>query len=327
MRIGNVELDGIARLAPMAGISNAPFRLIARECGSAMTTSEEIDAIALMRGNAVANEVARFYPEERPLAMQLLGCDVTAMVRSAELLQEAGADIIDVNMGCPMPKITKQGKGAALMRDLPATATLLAALRRTVTVPLTVKIRGGWDNEHLNAVDVALMAQDAGVDAITVHPRTQSQRFTGKAPWQIIGEVVQAVSVPVTGNGDVTSLAEARQMMAETGCGNVMVGRGALGRPWVFDAVMESLDPWQRWDRKRAIIERHTQLILAQFEPRFALNQLRKHLAWYTEGLPYSAESRAAVHNAKVIDEALETFWRFWERIEPVREREPVLAS
>lgn len=317
MFIRDIEVTGIARLAPMAAISNAPFRLVARACGSGLTTSEEIDAISLVRENPVAREVARFYPEERPLALQLLGCDPAAMVRAAEILQEAGADIIDVNMGCPMPKITRQGKGAALMRDIPAAARLLTALRRAVTVPLTVKIRGGWDDQHLNAVEVARMAVDVGVEAITVHPRTQSQRFTGRAPWQIIRDVVEAVPVPVTGNGDVTSLAEARRMMAETGCAHVMIGRGALGRPWVFDETLEALPPDEQHRRKTATIQRHCDLIAAHFDGRYGLNQLRKHLAWYTEGLPHSAATREAIHRSRAAEEALEVFWRFWERLEP----------
>lgn len=325
MRIGNVELDGIARLAPMAGISNAPFRLVARECGSALTTSEEIDAISLLRESPVAFEIARYFPEERPLAMQLLGADRDLLVPAAEMLQDAGADIIDLNMGCPMPKITKQGKGAALMRDVAETARLLDALRAATRVPFTVKIRGGWDDEHLNAVEVAHMAEECGVDAIVVHPRTRSQRFTGKAPWEIIRDVVEAVNVPVTGNGDVTSMAQARQMMAETGCAGVMIGRGALGRPWVFDEQYDSLPAKQQWDRRRNAIRRHVQLIQEHFaeNERYALNQLRKHLGWYVEsGLPGCNPARAGVHQAKSADEALDAFWTWFEATE-----EPFVAG
>lgn len=314
MRIGDVEVRGIARLAPMAGISNAPFRLVARACGSGLITTEEIDATSLVRENPVAREIARFYPEERPLAMQLLGCDAAVLVPAAERLQEAGADIIDLNMGCPVPKITRQGKGSALMRDVPATAQLLREMRQAIRVPFTVKIRGGWDDEHQNAVDVARMAEDEGVDAITVHPRTRSQRFTGRAPWQVIADVVEAVRIPVTGNGDVTSMAEARAMMATTGCASVMIGRGALGRPWVFDVELESLPPAEQWARKTAAVERHIALIEAHFaeNPRYLLNQLRKHLAWYTEGIRGSKPARAAVHMSRTPEEALDAFRRFW---------------
>jgi tRNA-dihydrouridine synthase len=177
-----------------------------------------------------------------------------------------------------------------------------------------VKIRGGWDDNHLNAVEVARMAADEGIDAITVHPRTQSQRYTGKAPWDIIREVVEAVSVPVTGNGDVTSMAEARAMVEQTGCQSVMIGRGALGRPWVFDEELEALLPPQKWERKTRVIERHVALMAEHFahNPRYGLTQLRKHLAWYTEGIVGMKPARAAIHGSKHPEEALEAFWRAW---------------
>src|SRR6266581_4641783 len=241
MKVGSVEIPELCRLAPMAAISNAPFRLIAKECGSGLTTTEEIDAFALLMETPRSHDMAAYFPQERPLAMQLLGKDPQALVRAALRCEELGADIVDLNMGCPMPKITAKGKGAALMRDVTGTALVLRALRKTLGVPLTVKIRGGWDDEHLNAVAVAQMAEAEGVDAITVHPRSRSQRFSGKAPWTIIGEVVDAVQIPVTGNGDVRSMAEARRMMAETGCQSVMIGRGALGRPWIFDDGFDAL--------------------------------------------------------------------------------------
>lgn len=319
MLIGNVLIEGQMRLAPMADVTNAPFRLVARESGSSMTTTEEIDAISLVRGAVRARDIVRHYAGERPLAMQLLGCDADLLCQAAELVQEAGADIVDLNMGCPMPKITKQGKGAALMRDVGATAGLLRRLRRTVRVPLTVKIRGGWDDEHLNAVEVARMAQDEGVDGIVVHPRTRSQRFSGRAPWEIIGDVVQAVDVPVTGNGDVTSAAEARAMMQQTGCADVMIGRGAFGKPWVFDEVFACLEPGERRERKAAIIRRHMDLVAEHFEEseRVALNQTRRHLGWYVEnGLPNSNPTRAAIHQSHSRDQMLETFWRWWDSLD-----------
>ncbi len=319
MRIGNIDIRGLMRLAPMADVTNAPFRLIARECGSSMTTTEEIDAISLVRGAVRARDIVRHYAGERPLAMQLLGCDADLLCAAAELVQEAGADIVDLNMGCPMPKITKQGKGAALMRDISATAQVLRALRKTVAVPLTVKIRGGWDDQHLNAVEVALMAQDEGIDAIVVHPRTRSQRFGGKAPQEIIREVVEALRIPVTGNGDVTSAEEAEAMQRSTGCADVMIGRGAFGRPWVFDSEMATL-PWaEQRRRKAAIIRRHLALIDEHFAgtPRVGLNQVRRHLGWYVEnGLPYSNPARAAIHRSHDVAEMEEHFWAWWDSVE-----------
>jgi tRNA-dihydrouridine synthase B len=312
MKIGDVEISARIRLAPMAGITNAPFRLIARECGSGLTTTEEMDAAALLMNHPHADAIAAYYPEERPLAMQLLGADTSVLVRAAEKLQALGADIIDLNMGCPMPKITAKGKGAALMKDVLGTALLLRTLRKALDVPFTIKIRGGWDDEHLNAVDVAQMAEAEGVDAITVHPRTRSQRFTGKAPWAIIRDVVEAVRVPVTGNGDVRSTEEARRMMAETGCRSVMIGRGALGRPWVFDESFESLPPEAQRRRKAEIIARHCALIRGHFREKYALIQMKKHLAWYTEGLGHATRCRVEIFESRTADEVWEVFQRYW---------------
>ena len=313
MKIGPVEITAPARLAPMAGITNAPFRLIARECGSGLTTSEEMDAASLLTGHPHADAIAAYYPEERPLAMQLLGKDPDLLARAADRCQTLGADIVDLNMGCPMPKITGKGKGAALMRDVAASALILRALRKAVSVPLTVKIRGGWDDEHLNAVEVAQMAESEGVDALTVHPRTRSQRFTGKAPWTIIGEVVRAVSIPVTGNGDVGAMAEARRMMAETGCASVMIGRGALGSPWIFDEAFEALPDAGQRDYKARVIARHMTLIRQHFGEKYALVQMKKHLAWYTEGLGHATECRARIFQTRTPEEVWDVFQIYWQ--------------
>ncbi len=268
----------------MASFTNAPFRRIAVRCGSGFTTNEEIDAEALLAGNAWAAESAHTDLDDGVVAMQLLGNSTETLVPAAARLVEAGADIIDINMGCPVPKIVHRGKGAALMRDVAATARILAAVRAAIDVPLTIKIRGGWDECQPNAVEVARMAEDVGVDAITVHPRTRSQRFGGQAPWDVIADVVAAVTIPVTGNGDVTSLAEARAMMDATGCAGVMVGRAALGRPWLFDEAYERLDGAGRADYEASVIAEHMDLIEDSFAPRLALLQMKKHLAQYGAG-------------------------------------------
>ena len=314
MKIGPVDVRSLARMAPMAGITNAPFRLIVKECGSGLTTTEEMDATALLLEHPHANGIAAYYPEERPLAMQLLGKDPDTLRRAAEKCQRLGADIVDLNMGCPMPRITGKGKGAALMRDVTATAGILRAMRAALSVPLTIKIRGGWDDEHLNAVEVALMAEAEGVDAITVHPRTRAQRHSGKAPWQIITEVVDAVRVPVTGNGDVRSMADARRMAAETGCQSVMVGRGALGRPWLFSETFDALPLDGRRDYKLRVISRHLELIRGHFGEKYALVQTQKHLAWYTEGLGHATDCRRRLFGCKSIDAAWAVFREYWDQ-------------
>jgi len=245
--------------------------------------------------------------------MQLLGKDPQALIRAAIRCEELGADIIDLNMGCPMPKITSKGKGAALMKDVLGTARLLRAMRQSIAVPFTIKIRGGWDDEHLNAVEVARMAEGEGIDAITVHPRTRSQRFTGKAPWVIIAEVVQAVGIPVTGNGDVHSMAEARRMVAETGCQSVMIGRGALGSPWIFDEGFDALSAEEQRAYKDRVIRRHMALIQEHGGERQAFSQMKKHLAWYTEGLAHATDCRARIFQTRSPAEVWEVFQEYWE--------------
>ena len=294
------------RLAPMAAVTNAPFRLVARECGAGPLTSEEIDARGLVEGSARTAELARYLPEEHPIAMQLLGSDGDVLAEAARRLEAAGADAVDLNMGCPVAKIVAKGQGAALMRDPLRAAVIFRSLRKAVGGAFTVKIRGGWDDRTVNAPEIARLAENEGVDAITVHPRTRSQQYTGRAPWEIIASVVDGVRIPVTGNGDVRSLADARAMVAATGCAAVMIGRGALGRPWIFRGEAVSR-------REQAeIIRRHAALIEAHCLPRTALIQLKKHLAWYAHGLPGAALMREALFRAPSPTEAYALFWRIW---------------
>jgi tRNA-dihydrouridine synthase B len=313
------------RLAPMAGVTNAPFRLVARECGAGLLTSEEIDARALVADNAHTREIVRYLPEEHPLAMQLLGADPDVLAEAARRLEAAGADAIDLNMGCPVAKIVAKGQGAALMRDPWRAAVVFRAMRKAIAVPLTIKIRGGWDDHTLNAVEIARLAEDEGVNAITVHPRSRSQQFSGRAPWDIIAEVVAAVGIPVTGNGDVRSRDEAVAMHRATGCAAVMIGRGALGAPWVF-TVTGSASPAStvgglpqavsgsvvsETDRAR-IIRRHCVLIQEHLPERAALLQLKKHLAWYSSGRPFGARLRPALFAASSAEAARALFWHHW---------------
>jgi len=282
----------------MAGVTNAPFRLIARECGAGLLTSEEIDARALVRDNARTLALTAYLPEERPLVMQLLGED-------PDILAE-GADGIDLNMGCPVAKIVAKGQGAALMRDPLRAAVIFRTLRKAVAGTLTIKIRGGWDDRTVNAPDIARLAESEGVDGLTVHPRTRSQQYTGRAPWEVIASVVAAVRIPVVGNGDVRCVDDARTMVAATGCAAVMIGRGALGRPWIFRGVDTSRD------ERAAIIRRHCVLIETHLPERAALVQLKKHLAWYSDGLPFAARARPAIFSARRAAEVAELFWRLW---------------
>jgi len=290
----------------MAGVTNAPFRLIARECGAGLLTSEEIDARALVRDNARTLALAAYLPEERPLVMQLLGEDPDILAEAARRLEDAGADGIDLNMGCPVAKIVAKGQGAALMRDPLRAAVIFRTLRKAVAGTLTIKIRGGWDDRTVNAPEIARLAESEGVNGVTVHPRTRSQQYTGRAPWEVIASVVAAVRIPVVGNGDVRSVEDARAMVAATGCAAVMIGRGALGRPWMFGGAETSRE------ERATIIRRHCRLIATHLTERAALVQLKKHLAWYSDGLPYAARSRPAIFAARSAAEVAELFWRLW---------------
>ncbi len=294
------------RLAPMAGVTNAPFRLVARECGAGLLTSEEIDARALIEGNAKTLVLARHLPAERPVAMQLLGGDPDVLAEAARRLEADGADGIDLNMGCPVPKIVAKGHGAALMRDPLRAAVVLRTMRKAVRVPFTVKVRGGWDDRTINAPEIARIAEEAGADGVTVHPRTRSQHYTGLAPWAVIAAVVDAVRIPVTGNGDVRSHADAAAMARATGCAAVMIGRGALGAPWIFSAGHPDREA------RAAIIRRHCALIEEHLPPRLALIQVKKHLAWYSAGLPFGARLRPALFAATTTAEASAAFWSTW---------------
>jgi tRNA-dihydrouridine synthase B len=294
------------RLAPMAGITNVPFRLLARECGSDRVTSEEIDARALLYANRRTVEMARYLPEERPVVMQLLGSDPDTLAEAARRLEALGADGIDLNMGCPVAKVVAKGEGSALMRDPLGAAIIFRFMRKAVRVPLTIKIRGGWDERSINAVEIARIAQSEGVDGITVHPRTRSQQFTGRAPLEIIAAVVDAVRIPVTGNGDVRSRGDAAAMRRATGCADVMVGRGAIRAPWVFAPVEPSREG------KARIIRRHCDLIERHLPERLVLIQLKKHLAWYSEGVPGAARTRAALFQARDPAAVLDLFWTLW---------------
>ena len=294
------------RLAPMAAVTNAPFRIVARECGAGRLTSEELDARAVIHGNEKTWELARFFPEERPISLQLLGNDPDVLAEAARKLEATGPDGIDLNMGCPVPKVVSKGQGAALMRDPLTAAIVFRTMRKAVQGLFTIKVRGGWDDRTINAPEIARIAESEGVDAITVHPRTRAQQYTGRAPWDVIASVVDAVAIPVTGNGDVRSVAEAEAMRARTGCAAVMIGRGSLGRPWVFGGA--DLDREER----RRIIRRHLDLMEAHLPPKIALIQMKKHCAWYAAERPGMAQLRRQIFETRELEQLRDLFWSEW---------------
>lgn len=312
MKVGEIPIRGLCRLAPMASISNTPFRLVCKEQGSSLTTSEEISAKALVFNSQKTLDLAFYLPEEKPIAMQIFGSEPEVLAEASKMLADRGADIIDLNMGCPVQKIVKTGAGAALMRDPVQAGKIFAAMVRAVPVPITIKIRGGWDVHHINAPEIARVAESEGIASIAVHPRTRSQQYTGKAPWEIIKAVVDAVSIPVTGNGDVKNYQDAEQMVRETGCQSVMIGRAALGAPWVFSRAFAQLAPEEQHRAKYKIIQRHFDLIEAHMPERQGLVQMKKHLAWYTTGQRGGAKARATIFAIKEKQALWDHFEEFW---------------
>ncbi len=324
MRIGPHAFTGDLLLAPMAGVSERPFRLLALELGAALCPTELVSAAGLVRATSRTRKYLRHAEIERPFCLQLFGGDPDLMARAAVIAREAGADILDVNMGCPVPKVTKGGAGAALLCDPPRAAAVVRAVR-AAGLPVTAKIRSGWDARHPNAIEVARALEDAGVAAIALHPRTRAQGYSGAADWERIAAVKAAVRVPVIGNGDVRSGEDARRMRTETGCDAVMIGRAALGNPWIFREISGGPPPSP--EERRALVARHFRDHLAFVaEEGFrsaipaAVRQFRKHLTWYARGLAGAAVFRARAVRIEDPAELLATIDEFFGKSQPARE-------
>ena len=303
MRIGTVELPNNLILAPMAGVSDLPFRLLCRECGAGMAVMEMVSAKAILYKNKNTEELMRTVPEERPVSLQLFGSDPDIISEIAQRIEDRPFDILDFNMGCPVPKVVKNGEGSALMRDPKLAAQIVRQTVSKIRKPMTVKIRKGFNDAEVNAVEVAKMLEDAGAAAITVHGRTREQYYSGKADWDIIRQVKEAVSIPVIGNGDVTGPQSAAAMLKETGCDAVMVGRAARGNPWIFRRISEALsgsgDPDTMADARKPDVEemkrmilRHAQMVVDQDGENLAMRKMRKHVAWYTVGCRHASKLR-----------------------------------
>ena len=266
------------RLAPMAGVTNSPFREICLKNYAGFVTTEEIDATSLVYNQSErTKEISNFYEREKPIAMQLLGCDPKIMSEASIILQDMGADIIDINMGCPVPKITKKGKGAALMKDILETSKLVKSMRLVTKIPLTAKIRSGWNDENENALEFSKMLEEEGIDSITVHPRTRNQRYQGLSKWEIIKNIVDGINIPVTGNGDVKSFDDAEKMLQFTSCNSVMIGRAAIGNPWIFNFNYQKLSDKNKLDKIISDILFHIELIKDFFSKEISIYKLRNN--------------------------------------------------
>lgn len=332
MNIGNIELSAPLALAPMAGITDLPFRLICRRLGCGMTVSEMVSAKGLLYKNVKTTEMLRIDDGERPTAIQLFGSVPAELAEAARMVEASGADMIDFNMGCPVPKIVNNGEGSALMKNPQLAHDILAAMVKAVKIPVTVKFRAGWDDNNRNAVEIARAVEAAGVSAVAVHGRTRQQFYEGKADWSIIADVKQAVKVPVFGNGDIFTVADGLRMLEQTGCDGLMIGRGADGNPWLFTALAAALrgeplpQPPSLKERLAQAAE-HLEMLIAYKNEVVAVKEMRRHISAYLKGMLHAAEFRGRFHKVDTQEQFSELLAEYSECAHHYYETEKHFAS
>jgi nifR3 family TIM-barrel protein len=317
LTIGGLTLANPLVLAPMAGITQLPLRRLAKEQGCALVVSEMISAHGLIHGGRKTLELLKSHPSERPLSVQLFGKDPEVMEEAARIVQDHGADMVDINLGCSVRKIIKQGAGAALMRQESLLASILREVRTAVSLPLTVKIRSGWDPSGDQAVAIGRMAQEEGVDAVAIHPRTALQGFAGKADWSLIARLKENLSIPVVGNGDVTRPDDVLKMQQQTGCDAVMIGRASMGNPWIFSQALDIMNgrcpETPDLSMRLEVMCRYIRYAVEQFGEVRAIRMMRSRLAWFVKGFPRCSSFRKSIVRLESRDDMMQAVRAYFE--------------
>jgi nifR3 family TIM-barrel protein len=320
LRIGNVKLEALTVLAPLAGITNLPMRLMAKEAGCGLVCSEMISSNGLVYRSEKTEKLLESVAEEKPLSVQIFGSDPQIMAAAARIVEFSGADILDINFGCSVKKILKSGSGAALMRQPELAEAVIRSVRAAIKIPLTIKIRTGWERDGGDAQRIARIAEKEGVDGIAVHPRLASQAFKGQADWQVISKIKRAVAIPVIGNGDIVAAQDAIRMKMETGCDAVMVGRAAIGNPWIFRQINALLEggafPETDLPSRFRMMTRYLGASVAYFGEKHACYMMRSRLAWFVKGLPHAKHFRESIKHISTETEALTLIERYRESLE-----------
>ena len=318
LKIGNVELENNIILAPMAGLTDLPFRLICEKYNPGLVVTEMVSSKALYYNDEKTKQLLKMDGEKRPISAQIFGSDVESMAYAAKYVSKI-ADIVDINMGCPAPKVVKNGDGSRLLLDLDKVYEIVKAVVENSEKPVTVKIRKGWDKEHIVAVEVAKIAEEVGISAITVHGRTRSEFYSGKADWEIIKKVKESVNIPVIGNGDIVDEESSYQMFEKTGVDGIMIGRGTFGNPWIFREIKYFLETGKKLakpsnEEKLEVMKKHIDLAVEE-KGEVAIKELRKHIAWYTKNLKNSSEFRNSINKIETKEELLKTLDEYFKTL------------